>query len=485
VRATDALGWVYTVHPSNAECYFLRLLLHAVRGPTSFASLKTIDRETCETFREACQKHGLLENDQHWDTTMSEASMSCFPAQLRGLFAIILTTCGPSNPKALWEKYKENLSEDILREARGANTNVDYCPEIFNRALILLQDKCISINGKTVSELGLEAPTRSDFRELDRDILQERNYNIDELQRFVDNNKPLLVDDQRLAYNRIMESVERGNGGLFFLDAPGGTGKTFLINLLLAEIRKRREIALAIASSGIAATLLEGGKTAHSALKLPLDIARTETPVCNITRNSGRGEVLKACKLIVWDECSMAHKRSLEALDRTLQDIRGNNRTMGGTVIVLAGDFRQTLPVIPRSTPADELNACLKASYLWRHVQKLTLTTNMRVHLVGDTTAQTFANQLLTLGNGEIPTDPTTDTITFPPGFCQAVSSVQKVVENVFPEIVNNYKNHTWLCERAILAPTNDSVNHINTQIQNKLPGTTTYKSINTVIDPD
>jgi hypothetical protein len=34
-----------------------------------------------------------------------------------------------------------------------------------------------------------------------------------------------------------MESVERGNGGLFFLDAPGGTGKTFLINLLLAEIR--------------------------------------------------------------------------------------------------------------------------------------------------------------------------------------------------------------------------------------------------------
>jgi ATP-dependent DNA helicase PIF1 len=51
---------------------------------------------------------------------------------------------------------------------------------------------------------------------------------------------------------------------------------------------------------------------------------------------------------------------------------------------------------------------------------------------------------------------------------------------------VNNYKNHTWLCGRAILAPTNDSVNHINTQIQNELPGTTTtYKSIDTVTDPD
>jgi hypothetical protein len=74
---------------------------------------------------------------------------------------------------------------------------------IFNRVLILLQDKCISMNGETLSELGLEAPTRSDFRELDRDILQEKNYNIDELQRFVDNTKPLLVDDQRLAFNRI------------------------------------------------------------------------------------------------------------------------------------------------------------------------------------------------------------------------------------------------------------------------------------------
>jgi hypothetical protein len=56
-----------------------------------------------------------------------------------------------------------------------------------------------------------------------------------------------------------MDLVERGNGGLFFLDVPGGTGTTFLINLLLAENRKQNEITLATALSGIAATLLEGG----------------------------------------------------------------------------------------------------------------------------------------------------------------------------------------------------------------------------------
>jgi hypothetical protein len=147
-----------------------------------------------------------------------------------------------------------------------------------------------------------------------------------------------------------MDSVEKENGGLLFLDAPGGKGKTFLINLLLAENREQNEIDLVISSSGITATLLEGDKTAHSALKLPLNIAHSETPLCSISKNSGQGQVLKTYKVIVWDECSMAHTKALEALDRTLQDIKGNNRPMGGAVTVLASDFHQTLPVIHQST---------------------------------------------------------------------------------------------------------------------------------------
>ena len=53
----------------------------------------------------------------------------------------------------------------------------------------------------------------------------------------------------------------------FFLDTPGGTGETFFISLILARIRSQNHIALAIALSGIVATLLDGGRTAHSALK--------------------------------------------------------------------------------------------------------------------------------------------------------------------------------------------------------------------------
>lgn len=118
VHTSDALGRVYTVHPNNAECFYLRMLLHEVRGPTSFQAIKKIDGEVCETYREACYRLGLLENDKHWDTTLTEASTTCNPHQIRTLFAIILTTCAPSDPKTLWENHKESISEDILQQAR-------------------------------------------------------------------------------------------------------------------------------------------------------------------------------------------------------------------------------------------------------------------------------------------------------------------------------------------------------------------------------
>jgi len=87
-----------------------------------------------------------------------------------------------------------------------------------------------------------------------------------------------LVPDQKRAFDRILESVIDRKGGSSFLDAAGETGKTFLLNLILARVRlgsegagvEDRNIALAVASSGIPATLLSGGRTAHSAFKLPL-----------------------------------------------------------------------------------------------------------------------------------------------------------------------------------------------------------------------
>lgn len=71
-----------------------------------------------------------------------------------------------------------------------------------------------------------------------------------------------------------------------------GTGKTFLLNLLLASIRKNKEIAIAMASSRIASTLLDGGRTAHSTLKSLLDLYQKENPICGISKKTGIAKLL-------------------------------------------------------------------------------------------------------------------------------------------------------------------------------------------------
>ncbi|GFS92039.1 ATP-dependent DNA helicase [Trichonephila clavipes] len=278
-----------------------------------------------------------------------------------------------------------------------------------------------------------------------------------------------------------MRAITEQSGGLFFIDAPGGTGKTFLLSLILATIQSQNNIALAIASSGIAATLLDGGRTTHSALKLPLNLQNTEAPTCNISKNSGMRKVLQTCQIIIWDECTMSHKKALEALDRTLRDFRGNRRIFGGALISLSGDFRQTLPIIPRSTPADELHACLKSSVLWRHLQKLTLKTNMRVQLQrGMHRLEILQNNSWILEMGEW------KLMNLPANFCKITESIDELLQKFFPNIAQNYKNHQWLSTRAILAAKNIDVNTINFTIQHGIPSeTTTYKSIDTVENQD
>lgn len=488
VRSNDALGRIYTVHPKNDECFYLRLLLVNVRGPTSFESLRTVNGIVCPTFRAACQELNLLENDTHWDTTIAEAIISASPSQIRTLFAIIISTCFPSNPRDLWNKYKDNMSEDILHRIRVSSRNPDLeaNEEMHNQALLLIEDMCYLMCGSLLVRLGMPAPDRGMNDAFNRELEREREYDRHELDQSVQTNVPLLNSQQKEVYDTLMKVIDDGNGGLFFLDAPGGTGKTFLMSLILATVRARSDIAVAVASSGIAATLLEGCRTAHSALKLPLNLQTTEQPTCNIAKHSAMAKVLVASKIIIWDECTMAHKRALEALDRTLKDLRNDSRCFGGAMILLSGDFRQTLPVIPRSTAADEINACLKSSNLWRYVKKLQLAANMRVALLNDPSAEDFSKQLLTIGNGRVPVDESSGLISFPPNFCNFVSSKDELINKVFPNIIANHKNNKWLSERAILAAKNKDVDDLNFVIQNQIVGTLhSFKSIDCVTNED
>uniref|UniRef100_A0A2S2R6A3 ATP-dependent DNA helicase n=1 Tax=Sipha flava TaxID=143950 RepID=A0A2S2R6A3_9HEMI len=117
----------------------------------------------------------------------------------------------------------------------------------------------------------------------------------------------MLNAEQKNVYNSLMKVVDDGTEGIYFLDAPGETGKTFLISLILATIRSRSQIALAVASSSIAVIFLEDGRSTHSILKLPMNLLTIDKPTCTTTKNSATAKSMRECKILIWNECTMAH----------------------------------------------------------------------------------------------------------------------------------------------------------------------------------
>ena len=258
---------------------------------------------------------------------------------------------------------------------------------------------------------------------------------------------------------------------VMFLDAPGGTGKTFIINLILTKIRSTGKIALATASSGIAATLLEDGRTLHSTFKVPLDTHRIDEPTCRIQRGTALAAVIKDAAAIIVDEAPMAHKTAYEAIDRTLRDITGTDKPMGGIPTLLCGDFRQILPVVKNGTRSNIVNASLKKSHLWQHVTVKHLTTNMRAHLSGNEQAAAFSDLLLEIGNGTIAVTEFPDIVNIPATLGRSAANLDELKDAVFHNMAQNADNTTWLAERTILSPLNENVNRLNSSLMSEFPG--------------
>ncbi|KAK0056943.1 ATP-dependent DNA helicase PIF7 [Biomphalaria pfeifferi] len=217
-------------------------------GPKSFDALKTVGVQKCETYKEACEKRGLIIREETWETTLQEAiDYSSTAEQCRSLFSIILSFSKPSNPTSLWDKFKGNFSKDIKNRRKE---------EKFIEALKQIENKCMLMNGKTIKDLNLNSQTGSHESDAqDYEYNREMNYDITKLRESFKKDKPRLKDEQRSVFDAIQEQMTSEAGGLFFLDAPGGTGKTFLLNMLLTKIRMQKKIALALASTGLAASL--------------------------------------------------------------------------------------------------------------------------------------------------------------------------------------------------------------------------------------
>ena len=345
------IGHLYTTNPSQGERHYLHILLHHIPGAKSFEDLKmSPDGMLLSTFKETAIAHGLLESDTEWDNCLSEASISFMPKQLQSLFVTILIFGQPTKPLALWEKYKEVMAEDISQNFPLAHTmcNADKQKGVMNKVLLCLQEELEGM-GSSLEVFGLPSPNLEFHVQRVPKTISEEMFCAQNQADIGRRKCEQLNTDQAHAFSTIMEAVNDDThvNRLFFLNAPGGYGKTFLIEALLSTVRGLGKIALAVASSGIAAELLEGGRTAHSRFKIPIPI--NESSVCNISLQSDIAKLIQKTSLIIWDEIMMSHVHQVDCVDHSLWDIMKIDKPFGGIAVIFGGDPCQILPVVHHS----------------------------------------------------------------------------------------------------------------------------------------
>ncbi|XP_073137512.1 uncharacterized protein [Henckelia pumila] len=245
------VGRIYVVSPSEGERFYLRKLLNHVKEPSYFEELRKVNGITYTTFKGAAEMRGLLEKDYYIHHCLQKAY---YGRTISGS-SLFITNKLLLEIRRLLHQYKKKLDDFDL-----PSISTDFLGDF-------------PLPRITKDELSIEIP--------EEDLRSIGHLNL----------------HQKMAFDVVMESIVHNQSNIFFIDGPGGTGKTFLYRSILAHLRKNGKISIAVATSGITATLLPGGRTAHSRLQIPL--RPTISTLCKINKQSDLAELIKRATTVV------------------------------------------------------------------------------------------------------------------------------------------------------------------------------------------
>ncbi|KAB2620831.1 hypothetical protein D8674_036512 [Pyrus ussuriensis x Pyrus communis] len=438
-KRKGSIGRIAYVHPASGELYYLRMLLNLKKGALNFDDIKTVNGVVHSSYQAACKSLGLLGDDKEWLDALSTATHVASSSQLRQLFVTIILFCDVANPEVLFNAHWKNMYDDILYKLRKTLAIPDMIvPENELKNSVLFELELLFNNASTSLEKHhLPMPDEQKMLEIKNKLLREElNYNCEELSKKHQILKSQLNKDQKYVYDCVIDVVNRKKQGLFFVYGHGGTGKTFLWDTIIT----------------------------HSRFKIPLVV--TDNSVCPIKKKTHLATLIEKTDLIIWDEAPMNHKYCFEALDRSLSDILSHvhvsnkNFPFGGKPLLLGGDFRQILPVIPGANKEDIINATLNSSYLWSHFKIFVLKENMRlsrsdISIDEKKKIKDFADWILKV-----------DFIIH-----YSTNPISSIFLATYPDFQNSFHSFDYLRERAIVTPRNATVSDINDYIINLLPG--------------
>jgi hypothetical protein len=450
------IGRMPDIAATKSELFCLKLLLLAVKGPKSYLDLRTVGGVVYDSFQEAAVALRLVRGDREYHQCLEFASKYRRPRQLRYLFAIMLALNTINHPDELFEEYLEHFTSDLLRHMDAAAAKL--------RAKVLICRAFIRAGG----DLASMQVFFDDIDKGDNTLYDESN--LDFVPPVVNPQTTEQLRDQlnvkqREAYDLFVDALDAYAAGdrhspkAYVIEGPAGTGKTFLYLAIIALLKERLAVHLVVAWTGMAASLLPGGMTCHSAFKLPLNIESNSTSNMDPSAHSFQWQRLMDTQCIIWDEFSMVSTAAFNVVNSLMQRAHNNNVLFGGVPILLGGDFRQVLPI--PSDNADNRSLSLRNWVYYRSMTRLTLDENQRVN----PQEVSYIQWLLRVGSGIDVKDTEGNSYARIEPEC-LVDSLDKMINRVYGDnILDN------VADCLILAPKNDTVNNVNGVLLERLPG--------------
>ncbi|WP_201628100.1 AAA family ATPase [Psychrobacter maritimus] len=148
-----------------------------------------------------------------------------------------------------------------------------------------------------------------------------------------------------------------------FLTGSAGSGKTYTLNQYIDYLRARRVPVAVTASTGIAATHMNG-TTIHSWSGIGIKDELTDRDLSNLSRKQFLADRLKDTAVLIIDEISMLHAKQINLVSQVLKHVRKNDAAFGGIQVVVAGDFFQLPPIGSKGETNREKFAFMSEAWL-------------------------------------------------------------------------------------------------------------------------
>lgn len=129
-----------------------------------------------------------------------------------------------------------------------------------------------------------------------------------------------------------------------FLTGSAGAGKTYTLNQYINYLKARKVPVAITASTGIAATHMNG-MTIHTWAGIGIKDFLSDADLKNMKERKYLKEHLENAQVLIIDEISMLHAKQLNLVNQVLKYFKDSDDAFGGIQVIVAGDFFQLPPV--------------------------------------------------------------------------------------------------------------------------------------------